>query len=174
MRHRTLWAETLDGWRLQIKRFHDPATFDPSKKPLIFLPGYGMNAFILAYHPSGVSMVEYLVQRGYEVWTANMRGQGASQRGKASRRFGFKELALIDVPTVRRFVGLETASTRAEADLIGCSLGASIAYAYLAAVQRSNCEPSQHHSWFGRHSHQSGHGVFTERAGRGTPCRTRP
>lgn len=132
MRHRTLWAETLDGWRLQIKRYHDPATFDPSKKPLIFLPGYGMNSFVLAYHPEDVSMVEYLVGRGYEVWTANMRGQGASQRGKASRRFGFKELALIDVPTVRRFVGLETASTRDEADLIGCSLGASIAYAYLA------------------------------------------
>ena len=50
----------------------------------------------------------------------------------------------------------------------------TIAYACLAAAQRSNWEPSQYHSWFGRHSHQCGHGVFTVRAGRGTPCRARP
>ena len=41
----------------------------------------------------------------------------------------------------------------------------TIAYACLAATQRSNWEhrPSNH-SWFGCHSHQCGHGVFTVRA----------
>ncbi|HET6753127.1 MAG TPA: hypothetical protein VFH23_04150 [Jiangellaceae bacterium] len=47
-------------------------------------------------------------------------------------------------------------------------------YTIGAAAHAEKCEASQHHSWFGRHSTQSGHGFFVERGGRGTPCSAWP
>lgn len=128
---------TADGWQLELRHYHDEARRDPSRRPLLFLPGYGMNSFILGYHPSGVSMVEYLVQRGFDVWTVNMRGQGGARRVGGPRRIGFRELSLIDVPRAIDAV-LEARPGAEDVSLVGCSLGASIAYSYLAHNPRDN------------------------------------
>ncbi len=98
---------------------------------MLFIPGYGMNSFILSNHPSDVSIVGHLASEGAEVWTANLRGQGDSRPGEASpERYGFSELALIDLPCAMDEVLRLSDATHI--DLIGCSLGATIAYAYLA------------------------------------------
>jgi pimeloyl-ACP methyl ester carboxylesterase len=120
------------GWTLDLKRFSDPATLDPQRRPIVMVPGYAMNTFILSYHPGGTSMVEYLVQGGFEVWTANLRGQGDSRRVAPARRYGLKELALHDVPRVLDHVRASTATNADLIDVVGCSLGASFLYTYLA------------------------------------------
>ena len=124
--------QTHDGWRLELRRYLDPATHRPQRAPLLFVPGYGMNSHILAYHPSGESMVEHLVRQGYEVWTANLRGQGGARRVGGRSPVGFEQLALIDVPAARDEVLRRRRSAPEQLVFLGCSLGASVLYAYLA------------------------------------------
>ncbi|RAL20018.1 hypothetical protein DL240_19115 [Lujinxingia litoralis] len=128
------------GWDLHLKRFSDPQTLVPGRRPVLMIPGYAMNTFILSFHPGGPSMVEHLVARGFEVWTANLRGQGdARRRWPGVEDHGFKELALVDLPQVRDFVLTESLLEPDALDLVGCSLGATVIYAYLAH------HPREHH-----------------------------
>ncbi|MFU8806740.1 MAG: alpha/beta fold hydrolase, partial [Bradymonadaceae bacterium] len=126
------------GWQLEIKRFVNPGTLVPGRRPVLMIPGYCMNTFILSYHPRGMSMVAYLVDQGFEVWTANLRGQGDSKRRGGDRRYGFQDLALVDFPVVRDLVLNETRTDALEFDAVGCSLGASVLYAYIAHHQKSH------------------------------------
>jgi len=50
----------------------------------------------------------------------------------------------------------------------------TMSYTTGEATQAGKWEASQHHSWFGRHCTQSGHGFFADRGGRGIPCKARP
>ncbi len=123
------------GWRLDVRRFSDPETLDRRRRPVVLVPGYCMNCFILGFHPSGeTTLIESLVDDGLEVWAANMRGQGDSKRLGGERRYGFSDLALTDLKTIVDFVVDETAceDNGDKVDLIGCSLGATVSYVYLA------------------------------------------
>jgi alpha-beta hydrolase superfamily lysophospholipase len=91
-----------------------------------------MNTFILAFHPRGRSMVQYLCEAGYEVWTSNLRGQGDSVAYGQAGRVGFAEIALVDIPQVVDYVRAETQSQSPKVHGIGCSLGGTFLYAYLA------------------------------------------
>ncbi len=127
-----------DGWILDVRRVTSGAP-DPALPPVVFVPGYGMNTHILGYHPRGPSMVEYLCRDGFEVWLANLRGQGQSvRRPHGRRRIHLADLALVDVPAVMERVLAETASTAGRAHVVGCSLGGALAYAYLASVVTSH------------------------------------
>ncbi len=122
-----------DGWQLELTRHRLPGLVGPPRRPLLMVPGYAMNDFILSYHPTDVSMVGHLARAGFEVWTTNLRGQGGSVRGPgASRRYGLGELALVDLPLVLRAVREQTQAPVSKVDLVGCSLGASLVYAFLA------------------------------------------
>ncbi|MBI4815022.1 MAG: alpha/beta fold hydrolase [Deltaproteobacteria bacterium] len=128
---------TKDGWTLELFRYSAPDRRDRSLKPLLIVPGYGMNSFILAYHPRGVSLVEHLALDGFEVWTTNLRGQGGASRshGEGSNGLGpigLSPLARIDLPRVIEEIFALTESDRNEVDVIGCSLGGAIVYGYLA------------------------------------------
>lgn len=126
-----LEVDNQDGWRLDIKRYEHPSHRDPALPPILIIPGYCMNTFILAFHPRGTSLVEYLTQQGFEVFTANLRGQGDSKlMPEGSRKIGFRELALVDLPKAIDFVLAQTEGERIH--LVGCSLGGSVVYAYLA------------------------------------------
>lgn len=120
------------GWQLEIKRFVNPRTLIAGRRPLVMIPGYCMNTFILSYHPRGTSMVGHLVDQGFEVWTANLRGQGGSKMGSGNRRYGFQDLGLVDFPVVRDLVLDETRTDADALDVIGCSLGSTVLYTYLA------------------------------------------
>ena len=128
----TFRPDNQDGWRLEITRYYNPEQLDNARKPVVMVPGYGMNTFILNFHPTGESMVEYLCRKGFEVWTANLRGQGGSEKVGGTLRYGFRELGLVDFPVVRNLVLAETQSDATTLHVIGCSLGATVIYAYLA------------------------------------------
>lgn len=132
MKERVIFANNRDGWGLELHQYWDPETHDPERRPVVMLPGYCMNTFILNFHPTGDSMVRYLARAGFEIWTANLRGQGDSKRYSGKRKFGFRQLCLTDIPTVFETVLARGRSSRDDVNVIGCSLGATFAFGYLA------------------------------------------
>lgn len=125
-------VDNLSGWSLEVRAYRDEAKLVPGRRPILMIPGYAMNSFILGYHPAGTSMVGYLVDQGFEVWTANLRGQGGSLPYRRPARFGMAELALDDLPAAMNHVLRHTRTGADRLDPIGCSLGASFLYTYLA------------------------------------------
>lgn len=121
------------GWRLALTRF-TPDTGAPHGRPVLVVPGYGMNSFIFGFHPKGPSLVESLVMRGLEVWTVDLRGQGRSIRARGSNKYGMAELAIDDVGVAIRTALERTATGHDNVDLLGCSLGAALSFAHLACV----------------------------------------
>lgn len=126
------YVDNGDGWSLELRCYRDATTFDARLRPIVMIPGYAMNAFILAFHPTSHSMVSYLCQGGFEVWTANLRGQGGARDKGGGRVFGLQHLSLVDLPVVFSHVQTHTRSETTQLDVIGCSLGASMVYGYLA------------------------------------------
>lgn len=137
MYEQTYGPKTSDGWRLHLTRHWTEGKLDRRRRPVVMVPGYAMNAFVLSFHPSGWSMVEYLCDRGFEVWTANLRGQGESRfteerGGKEARNFSISDLSLTDIPSVLEKVIAATEANASRVNAIGCSIGISYLYAYLA------------------------------------------
>ncbi len=132
MQRDTHLVDNGDGWKLELTCFRPSGAAATGARPVLMVPGYAMNSFILSFHPTGVSMVEYLVNDGLEVWTANLRGQGGSRKIGRAARFGLRELSLVDVPAAIRHVLGNTTTGANKLDLVGCSLGASMVYTYLA------------------------------------------
>lgn len=120
------------GWKLDLRQTWIPERLDPTRRPLLIIPGYGMNNFIFSFHPTGTSMERFLAEQGFDVWSANLRGQGRSRRYSGPSRYGFRELALVDLPCAIETVRAETATQAQGLDVVGCSLGAAITYSYLA------------------------------------------
>lgn len=127
-------ARTPDGWLLELRSARSPAYF-AGGLPVAIVPGYGMNSFIFSFHPKGTSMERSLCEAGYEVWSLNLRRQGGSRQirsdaGEPSlRRYAQTDLS-VAIDAV-----LEHSATGADRlQLIGASLGGSLAYAHLALV----------------------------------------
>jgi pimeloyl-ACP methyl ester carboxylesterase len=97
--------------------------------PVLIVPGYGMNASIFAYHPSGPSLSQILSEAGHDVWTVDLRGQGAAKRTSLPN-YGVAELALEDLP--RAIAHVREATGRDQIALVGCSLGTALVFTYLA------------------------------------------
>lgn len=136
---REQYVPTEDGWNLHLKRTLSPLHFDPSTPPLLIVPGYGMNSFIFGYHPKGTSLERCLAEGGYEVWSLNLRSMG--QARPSSRRPGdvtLRAYAEIDVPAAIERVGQRTRTNGGGVVAIGCSLGGSILYGYLALRPRDH------------------------------------
>jgi len=131
---REQFVDTADGWSLHLRRTRSPRQFDPQTQPLLIVPGYGMNSFIFSYHPRGTSMERCLAEAGFEVWAVDLRGQGLSEPSGAHHP-GPQSLlryAASDLPAAIERVMMGTETHADGLTLIGCSLGGSIAYGYLA------------------------------------------
>jgi pimeloyl-ACP methyl ester carboxylesterase len=145
------------GWRLALTRYrHEasarsrsretpagapnavaprgPAALRKERRPVLIVPGYGMNSFIFSFHPTGPSMVECLAARGLEVWTVDLRGQGRSIRGRGNHRYNIGDLAIDDLGVAIAHVLAMTATGATKVDLVGCSLGTALSFAHIAVV----------------------------------------
>ncbi|MSP59426.1 MAG: alpha/beta fold hydrolase [Myxococcales bacterium] len=126
-------AATPDGWQLELKRTIAPAHHLPGSRPVVIIPGYGMNSFIFGFHPRGTSMERCLAEAGFEVWSANLRRQGGSRAAiQGAPGPSLRAYAETDLPAIVEAVLAASQRGAGEVDLIGASLGGSIAYAYLA------------------------------------------
>lgn len=135
------YVDNRAGWRLAMSRMlpREPratraSTEAPRGRPVLIVPGYGMNSFIFGFHPNGPSLVESLVARGLEVWTVDLRGQGRSIRVRGTNRYGIADLAIEDLGAAIAHVVANTTTGSPVVDLIGCSLGTALSFAHLASV----------------------------------------
>src|SRR5215210_4513951 len=92
------------GWRLAMSRTMPAAEPVAAKRPVLIVPGYGMNSYIFGYHPRGPSMVECFAARGLETWTVDLRGQGRSIRARGNNRYGLADLAIEDLGAAIQYV----------------------------------------------------------------------
>jgi pimeloyl-ACP methyl ester carboxylesterase len=133
---RTHDVPNRDGWILQLHQSWDPARLDRSRRPVLIVPGYGMNSFIFSYHPRGTSMVDALVARGLDVFRVDLRAQGAARFVGGDRRrrdrFQLEQLAFTDLGAAIDAT-LTHAHGRADGlDVIGASLGGTLMFAHAA------------------------------------------
>ena len=121
-----------EGWLLGLKQTYAPKAIEPSRRPVVIVPGYGMNAFIFGYHPRGKSMEAYWADKGFEVWSLNLRAQGNSKRIGGRRRYGVYDAAVTDLGAALAFIARHTETRAGRIDAVGCSLGGTYLYAHLA------------------------------------------
>ncbi len=127
------FAPNHDGWLLHMRCTRNPSTFRPGERPVLIVPGYGMNAFIFSFHPRGTSMEKTLADAGYEVWSVNLRQQGDSRRCmRKAKGPSMRAYAEADLGAAISWVVRKTSSTAKDVTLVGCSLGGTIAYAHMA------------------------------------------
>ena len=125
-----------DGWQLHVRRTKAPERFRSDLRPIVMIPGYGMNTFILGFHPHGQSMERILAEGGFEVWSACLRTQGNSIPVTSPPATpSLYKYATVDLKAVVSDVLASTTSDRDTVSLVGCSLGGSVAYGHLALVQ---------------------------------------
>lgn len=122
------------GWRLSLSRLTPAGDGAPGSRPVLIVPGYGMNSYIFGFHPRGPSMIDCLSARGLEVWTVDLRGQGRSIRARGNNRYGLADLAIEDLGTAIAHVLAHTKTGATSVDIVGCSLGTALAFAHVAAV----------------------------------------
>lgn len=134
MERRTFFVDNGQGWELCLKRSSDPRRLDPERRPVVILPGYGMNSFVFGYHPEGSSMIETWVARGHEVWTVDLRSQGATVCRGGDATFGLAELALHDLAVAFDFVVANSLCRPSTLIGVGCSLGGALLYGHAACV----------------------------------------
>lgn len=121
------------GWTLQLRQARHRTRHNPGLAPIAIIPGYGMNSFLFGFHPRGTSMELCLAEAGFEVWSLNLRAQGGSRPlSPDAEPPSFAAFAGVDLPATLEFIGRQTNSPGHPISLIGCSLGGTIAYTYLA------------------------------------------
>lgn len=125
------YVDTRDGWLVSLHQTWSPARLQPHRRPVLIVPGYGMNSFIFQFHPKGLSLEGFLAESGFEVWRLDMRGQGGALRTTGRRSFGFHDLALTDLGCALDAV-VERTRTDADGrvDVIGASLGGTLMFTH--------------------------------------------
>src|SRR5919199_4521575 len=117
-----------DGWQLSLNQTWDEERFVKGRRPVLIVPGYGMNSFIFSYHPTGLSLEGYLAHQGFEVWRVDLRAQGRSLNLGGGDNFSLLDLALTDLDAAVKAALERSRTGRDRADIIGASLGGTIMF----------------------------------------------
>ena len=117
-------VSSTDGWTLSLRRHHFEGRVDPARRPVVLVPGYAMNSFILGFHPGGQSLVEYPLQLA---WTSDGRPSGQRGRRAGWRRGRLTRQLALDLPRRSRACARKPVIRRW---MCGLPLGASMVYAY--------------------------------------------
>jgi pimeloyl-ACP methyl ester carboxylesterase len=134
---RTHYVSNHNGWELELRQCYDPHRLRKDLRPLMIVPGYGMNAFIFRFHPTGISMEAAWAGAGFDVWSVNLRAQGGSRRRGGTRSYDLREIVLQDIPAAIEGILKHTVSENKQlVDGVGASLGGTFLYAYLAMTEK--------------------------------------
>lgn len=134
MEQRHHLVDNGDGWLLSLHQSWDAQRLRPGTRPVLIVPGYGMNSFIFSYHPHGPSLEGALCAAGLEAWRVDLRAQGESQplgpRHADREGFGLEDLARRDLPAAIAHALAHSRSGAGRVDMIGASLGGSLMFAH--------------------------------------------
>jgi pimeloyl-ACP methyl ester carboxylesterase len=129
----TSYLLTSDGWRLAVHRYCP--TKPRAGYPVVLCHGLDSNRFIFDLVP-GPSLARFLTENGRDVWVAELRGAGMSDRPgflgtEVPRDWTFEDHLQYDVPAIIHHVLSETGASRIH--WVGHSMGGMLIQAYLAA-----------------------------------------
>lgn len=125
-----------DGWNLSLHQTWDEERLVRARRPVLIVPGYGMNSFIFSYHPHGLSLEGFLAEAGFEVWRADLRAQGGSVSVGGGDDYRIEDLAVTDLGAAIDAVLTHTRTEGVRVDILGCSLGGTFMFAHAALEPR--------------------------------------
>lgn len=121
-----------DGWHLSLNQTWDESRLKKNRRPVLIVPGYGMNSYIFSFHPDGPSLEGFLATAGFEVWRIDLRAQGGSVSVGGKDNYRIEDLALKDL-NVSINAALNHTKTEAQhVDIIGCSFGGTLMFIQVA------------------------------------------
>lgn len=128
----TSYAIAPDGWRLAVHRYRPTTTC--RGLPVILCHGLFANRYIFDL-PGGPSLARFLSGNGWDVWVAELRGAGMSDRPGLFRSdvpcsWNFEDHLRKDVPTIVSHVLDRTGASAVH--WVGHSMGGMLVQAYLA------------------------------------------
>jgi len=126
-----------DGWKLSLYQTWHPGRIAQGRRPVLIVPGYGMNSFIFSYHPRGLSLEGFLADAGFEVWRVDLRAQGGSVSTGGKDNYSLEDLALTDLGQALEAVTRLSHTGADRVDVIGCSLGGTFMFIH-AVLNRSH------------------------------------
>lgn len=120
------WFNTPDLWKIRVCRYRKGRS---SGEPVLLCHGAGSNMHNFRY-PEGESLIDYLVECGYDCWAVDMRGCRSSKPpfGRRHSDARVDDYLLKDLPTVIDEVLRISGHTKIH--WIGHSLGGFLLYAY--------------------------------------------
>jgi poly[(R)-3-hydroxyalkanoate] polymerase subunit PhaC len=127
-----LTATTLDNKKIALVRKRSDRGKSPNGAVLL-LHGFGQNRY--SWHLKGRSFVNYLAQRGFDVFNADLRGVGRSHRLGSPLAESFDDYVNYDLPALLELV--TEVSRHDRVFIIGHSLGGSLCYAGAEANRQS-------------------------------------
>ncbi len=118
---------TGDLWKIRVCRYRKGRT---NGQPVLLVHGANVNQHTFT-SPKGGNLVEYLVERGFDCWTVDLRGCRSSEAPFERHRnqITTDDLLNFDVPAAIRLVQQETGY--AKIHYCGQSLGGMLLYAYV-------------------------------------------
>jgi pimeloyl-ACP methyl ester carboxylesterase len=118
---------TGDLWKLRVCRYRKGRT---NGQPVLLVHGANVNQHTFTT-PKGGNLVEYLVERGFDCWTVDLRGCRSSEAPFERHRnqITTDDFLNFDIPDVIRLVQHETGY--AKIHYCGQSLGGMLLYAYV-------------------------------------------
>jgi pimeloyl-ACP methyl ester carboxylesterase len=124
-------VRTRDDWRIAL--YHYAAPSRRYETPILLCHGLGANRFNFDLGPE-VSLARYLQQKGFDVWSIDLRGRGNSGRCARGERFSgkthvFDDYVQEDAGAAIRHVLGETGTSQVH--WIGHSMGGLVLYAAL-------------------------------------------
>lgn len=125
---------TEDLWKLRVCRYRKGRT---NGQPVLLVHGANVNQHTFTT-PKGSNLVEYLVERGFDCWTVDLRGCRSSEAPFERHRnqITVDDHLNYDIPAVIRLVQQETGY--AKIHYCGQSLGGMLLYAYALKFGTAN------------------------------------
>ncbi|MBX3177789.1 MAG: alpha/beta fold hydrolase [Candidatus Hydrogenedentes bacterium] len=118
---------TKDLWQIRMCRYRKGRT---NGQPVLLVHGAIVNQHTFT-SPRGGSLVDYLVERGYDCWTVDLRGARSSipPFERHRNQVTFDDYLNDDIPTAIQFIKQETGYARVH--YCGQSMGGMLLYAYV-------------------------------------------
>lgn len=120
------WVSTEDGWKIRLCRYRP---IGGAGTPVLLCHGAFGNQFNFT-SPRGYSLVDALVERGYDCWVIDFRGNRSARPPRGFRRWQARmdDYILKDAPAAVDYI-LETTACN-KVHWVGHSLGGMILYSY--------------------------------------------
>ncbi len=134
----TIYFRADDGWRLALH--HYGAAEQTVGLPVILCHGLGANRYIFEI-PGAPSLADFLKRHGRDVWVADLRGSGMSDRPGLMRSdvpysWSFEDHRLHDVPAIINRVMANTGSPGVH--WLGHSMGGLVILAHVGSRPAPN------------------------------------